>query len=698
MLFGQKISVAQFEQKHLIYIATIIIIIGIIFYIMYLIKYMAEGSKISKIKKEYDTIGIHKLESYDYDQCLLKYKNNYLSDFYIASSANSFLVGNQKYDYANIEMIKSCIIMGARYIELEILCDSLDINAKPIVTTGTELGQWQTSLNNINFGEVCQTITDFAFNEEVKTYQLPFFIYLKLKVNNNPSVLNKIGNTIKQFFPSKEEKTLTIGNRILNEINPATTTICKLFNHVIIWSDPVSIEGKGFDKIQIESIKNNKFPPIRIHYSDVEKLGKEILTNKKTPEEKRQKLDKLSEYNKNKLSIIYPNKEDESASVSYDPEEAWSYGCHFVAINYQLNDDNRLLYFNKFQTDSIELKPSILRREKNTNSGVSIDNLVPPEKIITDVTRKNMYTLYKNAPVYLRPFNDSTKVITIDNNEILIKTKNDSELNLEDAFLIKPSLLKPFHPFLISLESIKYPNFYVSFNNSEFSIYDWRTKKFDNDVKEFTTNASFTLKQGLITTRGTSIGSENISTLTSIYIQAQEKKLMIYDSTSQSIISKDDDDQNYDLATQATFNMYKLPVTKTFTIRQADSQYVHSEKKLLIKNKSTLDSNGIFEFINEKALNLNIEINKLNNDIHIRDSNGNYVSVDSKGNVKVNETKPSIKTRFYLKENGAQTQIYYSGKDLPLIVQLGGILRLAFENEKNKSKTMFIIGNSFKKI
>ena len=200
MLFGEKIIVGQFEQKHLIYIATIIIIIGIIFYIMYLFKYMTEGSKITTIKKEYDTLDIHKIESYDVDQCLLKYKNYYLSDFYIASSANSFLVGNQKYDYTNIEMIKNCIIMGARYIELEILCDSLDINAKPIVTTGTELGQWQTSLNNINFDETCQTIFDFAFNEEVKTYQLPFFIYLKLKVNNNPSVLNKIGNTIKQFF------------------------------------------------------------------------------------------------------------------------------------------------------------------------------------------------------------------------------------------------------------------------------------------------------------------------------------------------------------------------------------------------------------------------------------------------------------------------------------------------------------------
>ena len=44
----------------------------------------------------------------------------------------------------------------------------------------------------------------------------------------------------------------------------------------------------------------------------------------------------------------------------------------------------------------------------------------------------------------------------------------------------------------------------------------------------------------------------------SIYIQNDTKDLMIYHQPSNSIISKDDDGQNYETATQGTFNMFKL--------------------------------------------------------------------------------------------------------------------------------------------
>ena len=50
----------------------------------------------------------------------------------------------------------------------------------------------------------------------------------------------------------------------------------------------------------------------------------------------------------------------------------------------------------------------------------------------------------------------------------------------------------------ISLESIRYPNYYLAFDDNGFSIYDWRTRKFDADVKEFVNNATFIIKQGLV--------------------------------------------------------------------------------------------------------------------------------------------------------------------------------------------------------
>ncbi len=705
MTFGIAPIVGNFEKKHYIFILSAFIVLVFLIYIIYSFRYQTNSSKIKQITKDYDNLDIQNLETYDTDQCLLKYKDNYLSDFYVASSANSFLVGKQKYDYVNADMIKNCIIMGARYVELEIMCDSLDINPKPIVTTGTELGQWQTSLNNISFEEACQVIAEFAFNPEVKTYQLPFFLYLKLRINNNPNVLSKMTNIIKQYFPSNNEKELEIGNRFPININPAETKICTLFNQIIIWSDAVVV-SKDADKIQKELVNSylavvNKFPPTRLHYSEIDKYGKDKSTKQKTPEEKRRRADELTESNRSSLTIIYPNKDEDDRSDSFNPEESWSYGCQFVAINYQLNDDNRRIYFNKFLTDSISLKPSVLCKNNKTQSSGSsdIDNIVKNDKVDNDVIRKNLKDLFKNTPIYLRPFNDSSKVLTIEKNALIVKSKTDSELDITDGFLIQSTLSNPNDTIRISLESIRYPNYYLSFADDGFNIYDWRTRKYEDDVKEFLNNSTFIVKQGLSSTRGANkTGTEDTSFMISIYIQNDTKTLMIYHQPSNSIVSKEDDDQNYEIAAQATFNMFKLPVKTSFTIRQTDSQYVHSENKLLIKNKSTLGLNGIFDFEEEKSLGIkNLDINPLVQNIHIKDNKDNYLMADEeKSIVRINKKEPGVDTRFYLKKNGRFTQIFF--KDRPLFVQSDGVLRLAYDNELNRKETMFIIGNSYKKI
>ena len=705
MTFGVPPIIGNFEKKHYIILLSAFIVFAFLIYIVYSFKYQTNSSILKTITNEYESLDIQKLETYDTDQCLLKYKDNYLSDFYIASSANSFLVGKQKYDYVNVDMIKNCIIMGARYVELEIMGDSLDINPKPIVTTGTEIGQWQTSLNNISFEEACQVIADFAFNPEVKTYQLPFFLYLKLRVNNNPNILSKMSNIIKQYFPSNAEKKLEIGNSFPVGINPAETKICTLFNQIVIWSDPVEI-SKDADKIQKQFVNDylavvNKFTPSRLHYSEIAKYGIDKSTKQKTPEEKRRRADELTESNRTKLTIVYPNKDDDDRSDSYNPEECWSYGCQFVAINYQINDDNRRLYFNKFLTDSISLKSSVLRRNNKPqlNGSSDIDNMVKNEKVDNDVIRKNLKDLFKNTPIYLRPFNDSSKVLTIEKNALIVKSKTDSELDITDGFLIQPTLSNPNDTYRISLESIRYPNYYLSFADDGFNIYDWRTRKFDEDVKEFLNNATFIVKQGLSSTRGANkTGTEDTSFMISIYIQNDIKNLMVYHQPSNSIISKEDDEQNYETAAQATFNIFKLPVKTSFTIRQTDSQYVHSENKLLIKNKSTLGLNGIFDFADEKSLGIkNLDINPLVQNIHIKDNKDNYLTADEeKSIVRINKKEPGVDTRFYLKKNGRFTQIFF--KDRPLFVQSDGVLRLAYDNETNRKETMFIIGNSYQKI
>ena len=57
------------------------------------IKLMNDINNLNNIINDYKALDINSFESYDQDQCKIKYKDKRLRDFYIASSANSFLVG-----------------------------------------------------------------------------------------------------------------------------------------------------------------------------------------------------------------------------------------------------------------------------------------------------------------------------------------------------------------------------------------------------------------------------------------------------------------------------------------------------------------------------------------------------------------------------------------------------------------------------
>ena len=320
----QSPHVAEFKVVHLLQVVFVIIIIFILGNIVYGIYYLQESKKVETVMTQYKKMTVQDLRDFSYNDCMTQYKDYYLCDFYIASSAMSFLVGNQRFDYANLEMLKNVLIMGARYLELEILDDSFSLNSKPIVTTGYKDGQWQTSLNSIDFEEACNTIANFAFNPEIKQNQVPLFLYLKLNINNNPLTLSKIAKILKKNFPSKKEKDLTAGNRILPEINPSQTKICSLFNQVIIWSDQVKLQGyDDNDQSKIIEYLNviNKYPPIRINHSKLSDYTKPtVLPSKtsgsvsnnnepKTPQQKRNQQDPLTERNRTNLTIVYPHEE-----------------------------------------------------------------------------------------------------------------------------------------------------------------------------------------------------------------------------------------------------------------------------------------------------------------------------------------------------------------------------------------------------
>ncbi len=693
--------VEKFEFKHVLQIISVIIALFIIINIGYYIYNFSEDTKINNVINTYKKSTIPNLREFTYNDCIDKYKDRYLADFYVASSAMSFLVGNQKYDYVSIEMIKNCLLMGARYLELQILNSSFDISSPPIVTTGYNKGQWQTSLNNINLELVLDTIANYAFNPELKTHQFPLFIYLKLQVNY-PQTLSNIAKLLKKYFPSKSEKNMEVGNRIISDIDPAKTKVCLLFNQVIIWSDEVKTDGYNSDEKELIKEYNdviNKFPPVRMHYSKIATYQADITP--KTLPEKRESSDLLTERNKVALTIVYPHTENDSQTVNYDPDDGWSYGCQFVAINYQLDDQYRNVYLEKFKIDSMVLKPSgILKEPDVVQPVISLDNLenstILPQQTQKDSVKKQLSFLYKNTPVYFRPYNEPNKVFSIDNDQLVVKEKNDTDVDVEDCFIIRPNLNNKTDTLIISLESAKYPNKYITYEANDFVINDIRIKKMEKDYDEFLSNSSFLPMKGLFITRSST--KEDSSETISLYLNGVKKELIGFNPISQTIINITDESQNIQIANQATFFINKLKVKLLSNLRQTNGQYVHQEKGLLISNSDDLKENGVFEFINEKSLNdFPVTTGYF---IHIKDYKGNYLGLDKNNTLRFNRKTPTVNTRFMIDESNSFIIINFGGDsaNAPIIVQKDGILRLAYRSEYNSPLTHFIIGTSYKKI
>jgi hypothetical protein len=691
----------KLKFKHILQIIGIFLAVFIVVNIGYFIYNFSEYTKINNVITKYKKSTIPNLREFTYNDCIDKYKDYYLADFYVASSAMSFLVGNQKYDYVNIEMIKNCLLMGARYLELQILNSSFDINSPPIVTTGFNKGQWQTSLNNINLELVLDTIANYAFNPELKTHQFPLFIYLKLQVNY-PQTLSNIAKLLKKYFPSKGEKKMEAGNRVVSEIDPAKTKICSLFNQVIIWSDEVQTEGYNSDEKElIKEYTNviNKFPPVRMHYSKISSYQGD--NTPKTLPEKRESSDLLTERNKVALTIVYPHTEKDSQTLNYDPDDGWSYGCQFVAINYQLDDEYRNVYLEKFKMDSVVLKPSGLLKEPDARpSQLSLDGLenstdLPPA-LQKDVVKRQLSFLYKNMPVYFRPYNEPTKVFSIDNNQLVVKEKNDMEVDIEDCFIIKPNLRNKNDTLIISLESAKHPNKYLTYEGTDFIINDLRIKKMEKNYNEFVTNASFLPMKGLFITRSDT--KEDSSETISLYLNGVKKELIGFNPISQTIINIMDESQNIQIANQSTFFINKLQIKLLSNLRQPNGKYVHQEKGLLISNSDDLKENGVFEFINENTLD-NFPVTT-GHFIHIKDYTGNYLGREKNNTLRFNNKKPIINTRFVVDESDSFIIITFAGDNAnaPIIVQKDGIMRLAYKSEYDSPLTHFIIGTSYKKI
>lgn len=158
------------------------------------------------------------------------YKYRKLTDYYVASSHRSFLVGRQKADYCSVDMINRVLYLGARYIELEIFNKEIKDETVPVVTSGYNKGSMKLQLNYINLEECLDIIAKAAFSEVyLDNYDDPLFLFLDLKVGGNIKTLNQIANMIKAKLSDR-----LLPKKYL-DTNMGAATLCELRKKIVIF-------------------------------------------------------------------------------------------------------------------------------------------------------------------------------------------------------------------------------------------------------------------------------------------------------------------------------------------------------------------------------------------------------------------------------------------------------------------------------
>ena len=271
--------------------------------------------------------------------CLDYIKDYKLADFYVASSAKSYLSGYQYDDYATERATQRILRAGARFLEFEIFNKNFNDDTTPVVSTGLEDGNILRTLNLLPFEKCCEVIEKVAFSEKyVTNYSDPLFISIKLKTNRNIGTINKVAKLLEEYM----------GQRLLSrkysysKKNITQEPLKNFIGKVIIFSDK---DAKG---TKLEELTNHTLNTVFMRESHYEEI-KETYDHKY-----------LIDWNRRNITKVHPDRTGKETR-NYNPHIPWRFGCQFVTMNYQHVDNYMKDYILKFSKRSFVLKPKDLR-------------------------------------------------------------------------------------------------------------------------------------------------------------------------------------------------------------------------------------------------------------------------------------------------------------------------------------------------
>ena len=408
-----------------------------------------------------------------------------LCDYYISASAMTPCIGNQHYDYVSLDMITEVLQSGARYIQIPICESDISMQALPVVGTAQYGQKLITSLNTLDIRPVLQTIRANAFtvgtrnaNNKSTAVNYPLFVHFILNTTNTYT-LNTLAKNIQeswkdiiipiekyQQFPIFLEKLCNLLGRIIIFATPEykntqmetwvipTSKMFEKYHYSEIAKVSQGISSGGNGVFRFDTLYNNKlstqeqtrsaarfrtkYPSLDYVIENRESIAETILNDSDI-------LDNLASFNKVGMSLVYPNQPEDVLSSNYNIGDAVYNGCQFIAMNFQINDDNMKTYMEIFRNNSFRLKPGSMRF---TESETPIKDLTALYQAITpkmDSIWNDAFAKYAYRPIILETFSIPNTYLTLSGDNLLgIAPGSASQIDRVGKRINKPGISQCF--------------------------------------------------------------------------------------------------------------------------------------------------------------------------------------------------------------------------------------------------------------